>query len=319
MQRITPWLWLVGAGAVLQLVALGSDFYRFEGEAQDAWLGVPHTAGMLLLSAGIAVVLLVLLAMDRQPLRGRGVGLWIGVAGLLTALMVGYRMLVPPFGDTPDANNVIGIIGECYYFCLPGSEGDVPADVLVGMWIALVGSVAVALGGLIHAFGRRARETPARPVIASRQAGMTPYLGVAALGAVAMFVFGFTIFTFYTTQGGRVAWSGWLPTPQSANLALLATALVLGLVWAARRERSPLSPAGLGGVIAVIGFVTAARITYRIIQPPFGDADAGIGLAALLSLLGAVTVVAAGIAQATTFGHTRDEASGASPTAADPA
>lgn len=320
MQRITPWLWLVGAGAVFQLVALGSDFYFFEGEAKDAWLGVPHTAGMLLLSAGIAVVLLVLLAIDHQPLRGRGVGLWIGVAGLVTALMVGYRMLVPPFGDTPDANNVIGIVGECYYFCLPGSEGDVPADVLVGMWIALAGSVAVALGGLAHAFSRRARQTPAQPVVASQQAGMTPYLGVAALGAVAMFVFGYTFFTFYTTQGGRVAWSGWLPTPQSANLALLATALVLGLVWAARRERSLLSPAGLGGVIAVIGFVTAARILFRIIEPPFGDADVGIGLAAYLSLLGAGAVVAAGIAQATTLDHSRNnEASRASPTAADPA
>jgi len=149
---------------------------------------------------------------------------------------------------------------------------------------------------------------------------MTPYLGVAALGSVAMFVFGYTIFTFFTTQDGQVAWSGWVPTPQTGNMVLLGMALVLGLVWFARRGRSPASPAALGGVIAVIGAVVGARILYRMIVPPFGDMSADIGLAAYLSLLGVVAVVAAGIAQAVTMRRAAgDEAHGASPTAEDPA
>jgi len=310
MQRITPWLWLVAAGAVLQLVAISADFYTFEGESRDAWLGVPHTAGLLLLSAGVAIVLLVALAANRQPLRGRSVGLSIGIVGLVTALMVGYRMLVPPFGDTPDANNIIGITGECYFFCLPGSDGDAPADVLLGMWLALVGSAAVALGGLVHAVSRRGRETPARPSIARQQAGMTPFLGVAALGSVAMFVFGYTVFTFYTTQGGNVAWSGWLPTPQTANLVLLGVALVLGLTWAARKSRSPLSPAALGGVIAAIGFAAGSRILFRMIEPPFGGGGTEIKLGAYLALLSAIAVIIAGIAQAVTFNRATEAGDG---------
>jgi hypothetical protein len=322
MQRITPWLWLAAAGALLQLVAINLDFYTFEGEAKDAWFGVPHASGLILLSAGVAIVFLIALAANRQPLRGRAVGLWVGLVGLAATFWIGYRMLVPPFGETPGANNTIGLFGSCYFFCLPGSDGDAPADVLFGMWLGFVGCISVAVGGLAHAFSRKGRETPANPTIAREQGGMTPYLGVAALGSVAMFVFGYTIFTFYTTtadDGGAVAWSGWVPTPQTGNMVLLGMALVLGLVWFARRERSPASPAALGGIIAAIGAVVGIRILFRIIEPPFGD-GADIGLAAYLSLLGALAIVAAGIAQAIKMGSTAGgEARSASPTAADPA
>lgn len=320
MRRITPWLGLAAVGAVLQLLAITLDFYTFEGEARDAWFGVPHASGLILLSAGVAIVLLIALAANRQPLRGRSLGLWIGLIGLAATLWTGYRMLVPPFGETPGANNTIGLFGSCYFICLPGSDGDAPADVLFGMWLALVGCLAVTLGGLAHAFSGKGRETPANPTIAPRQPGMTPYLGVAALGAVAMFFFGYTIFTFYTTQDGAVAWSGWVPTPQTGNMVLLAMALVLGLVWFARRERSPASPTVLGAVIAVIGAVAGIRILYRMIEPPFGSMAADIKLAAYLSLLGAVVVVAAGIAQAITMRRAAGgKARSASPTAADPA
>lgn len=320
MQRITPWLGLAAAGALLQLVALNLDFYTFEGEAKDAWFGVPHASGLILLSAGVAIVFLIALAANRQPLRGRAVGLWVGLVGLAATIWIGYRMLVPPFGETPGTNNTIGLFGSCYFICIPGSDGDAPADVLFGMWLGFVGCISVAVGGLAHAFSRKGRETPANPTIAREQAGMTPYLGVAALGSVAMFVFGYTIFTFFTTQDGQVAWSGWVPTPQTGNMVLLGMALVLGLVWFARRGRSPASPAALGGVIAVIGAVVGARILYRMIVPPFGDMSADIGLAAYLSLLGVVAVVAAGIAQAVTMRRAAgDEAHGASPTAEDPA
>jgi hypothetical protein len=321
MQRITPWLGLVAVGALLQLVAVTTDFYRFEGEAKDAWFGIPHASGLIVLSAGVAIVFLIALAANRQPLRGRAVGLWVGLVGLAATIWIGYRMLVPPFGETPGTNNTIGLFGSCYFICIPGSEGDAPADVLFGMWLAFVGCISVAVGGLAHAFSRKGRETPANPTIAREQAGMTPYLGVAALGSVAMFVFGYTIFTFFTTQDGQVSWSGWVPTPQTGNLVLLGMALVLGLVWFARRGRSPASPAALGGVIAVIGAVVGARILYRMIEPPFGGGGGtALGLAAYLSLLGAVAIVAAGVAQAITLRRAAGGgARSAPPTAADPA
>lgn len=64
---------------------------------------------------------------------------------------------------------------------------------------------------------------------------MTPWLGLAALGAIGQFVLGYTFFTFYTTSGdqGEVAWSGWLPTPHTSSLVLAITLVVVGLVRAA--------------------------------------------------------------------------------------
>lgn len=298
MHRLTLWLWLALIGSVLQLSALGSDFYIFQGERQDAWFGIPHTSDLILLSAVIAVGLFVATALGRNPLSGRGVGLVIAVVGLLAVLQLGYRMIAPPFGGP----------FNCYFYCPPAEAS--PAQLLVGIWIALLGCLAVAIGGLGHAFGSTARETPARPWIASAQSGMNPWLGLAALGAVGQFVFGYTFFTFYTTvngpyqvaQGleGEMDWSGWLPTPHTSSLVLAVTLVVVGLVWVAARGRSPLSPTALGGVIAVLGFVSASRIFYRILQSPFGSGEIEIGAAAYLSLLAAVVVIVSGIVHAVT-------------------
>ena len=302
MARMTTWLWVALAGAALQVVALGSDFYSAMGddgvENKDAWIGLPHTSGLILLSAIVAVGMVAFTAAGRNPLRGRNVGLAIGIVGLLAALQVGYRMIAPPFGATTSSSETIQILGTCQWYCAPSEAAD--ADVLAGMWIALAGCVLVALSGFLHALSRRGRETPAQPVVAATQAGMTPWLGLAAIGAVAQFVFGYTFFTVYTTQaedGGAVTWSGWIPTPQTSNLVLAASVIVLLFVRAASRERSPLAPSALGAVIAVVGFVAGARIFYRLLEPPFGD-GAEIGIAGYLSVAGAVLIAIAGIAQA---------------------
>lgn len=298
MRRITPWLWLALAGSVLQLIALGSNFYVFEDERKDAWLGIPHASDLILLSALVAIGLFVATALNRQPIRGRGVGLIVGVVGLLATLQLGYRMVVPPFGGSVPTSP--GIIGSgCLYYCLPSEASS--AELLPGIWIGLIGCLAVTLGGLFHAVGRKARETPARPTVAPLQSGMTPWLGLAALGAVGQFVFGYTFFTFYTTNGGETNWSGWLPTPHTSSLVLAITLAVVGLVWAASRGRSPLNPAALGGLIAVLGFISTSRIFFRIIDPPFGAPVDAIGVAAYLALLSAALVLVSGIVHAVTL------------------
>lgn len=300
MRRITLWLWLALAGAVLQLIALGSDFYYVAADEEprkDAWFGIPHASDLILLSALVAIGLFAVTALGRNPLRSRGMGLVIGIVGLLATLQLGYRMIVPPFGGEVPTNS--GIIGSgCLYYCAPSEA--TPADLLAGIWIAFIGCLAVTLGGLLHAFSRTARETPARPWVAQTQSGMTPWLGLAALGALGQFVFGYTFFTFYTTasDGGEVTWSGWLPTPHTSSIVLAITLVVIGLAWAASRGRSPLHPAALGGLVAVLGFVSASRIFYRIIEPPFGQGPAEIGVAAYLSLLSAVVIVVSGIVHA---------------------
>lgn len=295
MQRITLWLWLALAGAILQLIALGSDFYIAEGEKKDAWFGIPHTSDLILLSALVAVGGFIVTALGRNPLRGKTLGLIVGVVGLLTILQLGYRMIVPPFGGSVPSDS--GIIGSgCLYYCPPSEAA--PADLLAGIWIAFIGCLAVAGGGLAHAFSATARETPPRPWTAQAQSGMTPWLGLGALGAAAQFVFGYTFFTFYITDGGETTWSGWLPTPHTSSLVLAVSLLVVGLVWAAARGKSPVTPMALGGLITVLGFVSAYRIFYRIIEPPFGSGPVGIGMAAYLSLLAALLIIAAGVVHA---------------------
>jgi len=91
---------------------------------------------------------------------------------------------------------------------------------------------------------------------------------------------------------------------------LAITLVVVGLAWTASRGKSPLNPAALGGLIATLGFATAARILYRIIQPPFntagGSSNAAVGsvtihLSAYLAVAAAVVVIVAGIVQANTY------------------
>ncbi len=300
MRRLTPWLWLALAGVVLQLLALGSDFYKYKGMNQDAWLGVPHTSDLILLSGVVAAVLVGLLAAGRSPVGGRSAGLLIGGFGVLAALQLGYRMIASPFGFFPNGGSTAGIAGSsssCYYYCAPSRAN--AATLLPGIWIGLAGCLAVAIGGVAYAASRTAVGTPARPWRAEIQRGMSPWLGLAALGAVGQFVFGYTFFTFYTTsvKTGAINWSGWLPTPHTGSLVLAVTVAVLLLVRAAARGRSPLGPAALGSVLALLGFLAGTRILQRIFAPPFGP-SASIGLGAYLAVASAALLAVAGVAQA---------------------
>lgn len=306
MQRITAWLWLALAGSVLQLIALGSNFYVVKDQIRDAWFGIPHASDLILLSAVVAVGAFALTALERNPLKGRNMGLAVGIVGLIATLQLGYRMVIPPFGCLK-------------YGCTPAEAADV--TLLPGIWIGLLGCVAVTAGGFIYAFSSTAQNTPARPWVAAEQGGMSPWLGVAALGAIAQFVFGYTFFTFYTVEGffghgGPQSWGGWIATPHTSSIVLAITVVIVGLVVAAARGRSLLGPAALGGLIAVLGFAATSRILYRIIDPPFDTAGGAtevevggiiIAPAAYLALLAAVVVVVAGIVQAVTHRGTVTE------------
>ncbi|MDQ3506682.1 MAG: hypothetical protein M3494_01500 [Actinomycetota bacterium] len=299
MRKITLWLGLTVVGAALQLYAITSDFYIFEGEVRDAWFGIPHASDLLVLSALVAVALFVLTAIGRNPISGRGIGLFVGIVGSLATLQLGYRMIVPPFdGLVPSNSDIIG--GGCLFYCLPSQAVD--AQLLPGIWIGFIGCLLVAVGGFLHAFSPAARNTQARSWIARSQTGMTPWLGLAALGAIGQFVFGYTFFTFYITPadtGGETYWSGWLPSPHTSSIVLGLTVAVAALAWYASRGKSPLNPMAFGGLIAFLGLLSTYRIFFRIIEPPFGD-GADIGFAAYLSLLSAILIIVAGLVHAVT-------------------
>jgi|GEM_PF-1035209 len=303
MGRTTPWLWLALAGAALTVGALNVDFYLYQGERQGAWFGIPQTSELIFLAAVVALVLFLATFTGRNPLGGRRLGLTIAVVGLLATLQLGYRMIVPPFGsETPEHVGIIGV--GCMYYCLPSDA--VAVELLPGMWAALIGVVAITAGGLLHALSRTARETAATPWIAAGQPGMTPWLGLAGLGAAGQFVFGYTMFTFYETVGrrGATTWSGWLTTPHTGWVVMLLTLAVIGLVWLAARRRAPLSPARFGLLIAALGLVSTAAIGYRIMKPPFGGSTISteIGMGAYLAVLAAALILASGAIHALTAG-----------------
>lgn len=296
MRRISIFLWLALAGAVLQLTALGSDFYILGDERKDAWLGIPHASDLILASAVVTVVFWVLSAWGRTPVRGRYAGLAVGVVGLLAALQLAYRMVVPPFGCLT-------------YAC--GFDAGREVTLLTGIWIGLIGSALATVGGFGHAFSRAGRETEARSWLARDQLGMSPWLGLAALGAVGQFVFGFTAFTFYTVTGfagqqGTSTWGGWLSIPHTSSLVLLMSVAILFVVAAAARERSPLTAPAVGAAIAIFGFIAGSRVLFRILEPPFSAAggsttDVGtvtVELGGWLSLASAVLALVAGTVHA---------------------
>lgn len=305
MRGITSWLWLALAGCVLQLVGLvGFDFYEHEGgQRESAFFGIPHASDLVILSAVVAVGLFAATALGRNPIRGRSVGVVVGVVGLLATLQLGYRMIVPPFsGSIGTYGWIFG--GGCYFYCPPSQAP--PTDLLAGIWIAFAGCLVVMVGGFLHASSRRARQTPAGLRPASVQSGMTPWLGLASLGAVGQWVLGYTFFTFYRTDGpfGEQFWSGWLPTPHTSSFVSVVTLAVLGLTWLATRRRSPLAPAALGGLVAALGLVSAGQILYRIVEHPFtrgGASIVEIGAFAYLALFAAALIIVSGIVQAVTY------------------
>lgn len=301
MRNVTVALWLVVGGALLQLASLTTDFFSYDGEAQSAWMGLPTTSELILFSAMTAIVMVGLTAAARSPLRGTVTGRVVAAAGLIAAAQLSYRMIAPPFGaEVPSHVTIFG--GSCMFWCIP-SEAE-PAALLPGMWVALAGCFAIAMGGYLHSRTQAAKETPARSWAAPVQAGMTPWLGLAALGAAGQLVFGFTFFTFYRTIGarGETTWSGWLPMPHTASWVFAATVAIVALVWLASKNRAPLRPFALGALIAGLAAISAARIGFRIFEPPFGPAtNVEVTPGAYLALLAALLAVVAAIMQAISF------------------
>ncbi len=294
MEAVSPGLWLSLAAAAVQISSIASDFYIVGGDTtRSAWFGIPHASELVLASALVTIVLAALSAGNRSPVRGRNVGLLVGVIGLLATAQIAYRMILPPFGG-------------CLTYWACGTQ-QTNVTLLPGIWMALIGSGVAALGGFAHAASGKARNVAPNFWAAERQEGMTPWLGLAGLGAViALVMFGFTFYTI-TQEGSTTAWSGWIAAPHTSVIVVYMALLVVGLVIAAGRQRSPMSPAALGAVIALIGFIGAFRIFYRILVPPFTSgpaegvfqqAQVQIGIAAYISLAGAVVVVLTGIAQA---------------------
>lgn len=284
-------LWVALAAAVVQFTAVGSDFYQLGETVRDAWFGVPHASQLVLISALTTVTLAGLAAGGRSPVRGRTIGTIIAVVGLIATAHLAYRMAVPPFK------------GCLTFNC--GFEPKVEATLLPGIWMALVGNLGAVVGGILHAGSRAAKETHANFWVSVRQTGMTPWLGIAALSAVIMFVVGYLVLPFYTVTGGPAeSWTGWMSIPHTAGLVLLVTLAIVGLVIAAARDRAPMAPTGLGATIAILAFVATARTVYRMVVAPFysGPAEgvfqagAEINLAAWVALVfGIVTFVAGAV------------------------
>lgn len=301
MQRMTFWLWLVLAGAALQLSSLTTDYFIFEGKTQSAWMGLPTTAELVLFCGLAAIVIVGLTAAARSPVSGPATGRIIAGVGVIATLQLAYRVIAPPFGSvTPE--HVSSFTNTCLFLCLPSQA--LPADPQPGMWLAIAGSAAIAIGGFLHSIAPAAKVIPARPWTASTQAGLTPWLSLAALGAVGQLLFGFTWFTFYRTIGksGEHSWSGWLPMPHTASWTFAITLAIVLLAWSAARRRAPLNPSDLGALIAVLAFTSAARIGFRILDSPFGPtSNVEIGPAAYLSFLSGLLAVVAGAIQAASF------------------
>lgn len=88
------------------------SFLKLEGGKVSKSRKSDCPGGGLILSALVAVGLLVATALDRNPVRGRSVGLIIGVVGLLATLQLGYRMIAPPFKFE---------FGSSAGFCMPSA------------------------------------------------------------------------------------------------------------------------------------------------------------------------------------------------------
>ncbi|MBA3667718.1 MAG: hypothetical protein H0W65_08345 [Sphingomonas sp.] len=306
MRNITIGLWLVLAGVALQLSSLITNYFSYRGEPQSAWMGLPTTAELILFCAVVAAIAVGLAATRRSPLTGSSTGLLASAAGVIAALQLSYRMIAPPFGgEVPDHVTILG--NSCLFWCLP-SQAE-PAQILPGAWVALAGCLSVALGGLLHSQSRSAKQTNAVSWVAPIQTGLTPWLSLAALGAVGQLVFGFTFFSFFRTigrSGTETTWSGWLPMPHTASWIFVTAIVILLLVRAASRRRAPLEPFALGGLIAALAAIASVRIWFRILTPPFGPTtQVEILPGAYLSLITALLCLLAAIVHAVRFRNLR--------------
>lgn len=292
LDRLTAGLWLAIAAAVLQLTAVASDWYQYGDTVRDAWFGVPHTAQLTLLSGVVTLGLVALVAGDRSPMRGRGLGLAIAAVGLIAGAQLLYRIAVPPFGG-------------CLTFNCAFTPRRDDIEILLGAWIALGGNAGAVLGGLWHAASPGADRIKSNFWVAERQAGMSPWLGIGAAAAAGMFLAGHTWLDFYAVpqeDGGFQNWSAWIAIPHSAAIVLVAALGIVGLAVAAARNRNPLDPRTTGAVVGILGLLATSRIVYRVIVTPFYSgpaANAGfqqgtqIQAPAYVALaLGVVTIVA---------------------------
>ena len=304
MGGYTAPLWLAVSGMVLQLVSLGTDFYIWEGKRQSAWFGTPHASELILLSALVTGILAALTAAERCPVPGRKAGAIIGSVGALAALQLAYRMVAPPFGGRIPEH--AGLIGDsCLYYCWPSEAAS--AELLLGIWLAMLGCLMVIAGGAAYAYSLAARHAPARAWLAAEQTDMTPWLALGALGGVGQFGFGYTFFSFYRTirPDGATTWSGWLPTPHTASLVLAISVGVVALVWRTAIKQAPLRAQPLGAVLALLGLLAFVRIGYRILVPPFGSDQVQVAPAAWLALASAVLIIVGGVMQAITANPAR--------------
>ncbi len=308
MRRVSIGLWAALAGAILQFVALGSNFYVIHGKkgnvTRDAWLGIPHASDLLLASAVVTVIAVIVAWQARSPVRGRNLGLIVAFFGLLATAQIVYRMIIPPFGCL-------------HYECSASQTAHV--TLLVGIYVGAVGAFLALIGGLLAAVTPASRRVEARPGVAELQSGITPWLGLGAIGMVVAFIAPFTAFRIYKVgsffgSGSVTYWGGWIPLPHTSSLVLACMVITLLLVLAAVRGRAPLTPSGVGAVVGVLAFVAGARILYRIGQPPFstagGASDVHTGTVTILpafwvGFAGAAVACLAGIVHA--YAHYREE------------
>lgn len=309
MIRISLGLWLAVAGALASLVAVASDFYVVgvgtpNVTIQDAWIGLPHAADLVLASALTTTALVILAGVDRGPMRGRFIGAAVAAVGGIGLAQLIYRGIIPPFGGCLT-------YGDC-----GGAQSNV--TLLTGYYIAIAGCAAAVIGGLAHMASQSARRTVAASWAAPRQAGATPLLWVAAAGSVLMIGLGFTVLPFYRngfSAGPPKDWSAWIAIPKTADLLVLLAASVVFLVISAARRRAPLEPAALGAVIGVAGLLATIRIAFRIVDGPFIDSShqpgttfagsitssAEVHIWAYVALICAIAVFLSGVAQVVSF------------------
>ncbi len=305
MKRISIGLWLALAGAILEFVALGSNFYVIHSGSgavtRDAWLGIPHASDLLLVSALITVLAVVVAARGRSPLAGRNVGWIVALFGALATAQLVYRMVVPPFG--------------CLTYSCGVTAPMIHVTLLAGIWIGVVGAGLTLIGGLLQAVSPAARRLQARPTLAGTQAGITPWLGLSAVGMIVAFVAPFTGFEAYKVGAFFGAkqpsyWGGWLSLPHTSSLILACTIIVVLLVVAAARRRAPLPPPAMGALVGVLAFIVASRELFRVFQSPFstagGASNVHTGVVTVLpafwvGFAGAAVAVLAAIVQAVRY------------------
>lgn len=153
---MTPWLGIASLSAAVMFLLghLLLPFYTVQGGPADqwtAWGSIPHTAGLVLLMAGVIIGLAVAAGRGRSPMTPTGLGATIAVLALVATARHAYRMVVSPFYSGP-AEGVF-------------TEG---ADINLAAWLGLVFGILTIVAGIVHAAQHRdTRTSTARPETAA--------------------------------------------------------------------------------------------------------------------------------------------------------